>query len=94
MRNLDAPCLFLAGEPKLGIREFCFLMVNWKEVQKPIQRMTVPILIGLAQFILELHSSVTHLSKGTRRTASGTSVECLKLYGTNLDLTLPVAKIS
>lgn len=54
----------------------------------------MPIFIGLAQFILELHSSFTHLSEGTRRTALGTSVECLKLYGTNVNLTCPVAKIS
>lgn len=30
MRSLDAPHLFLAGEPKLGIWEFCFLTVNWE----------------------------------------------------------------
>lgn len=83
---------YLAGESKLEVREFCFVIVNWERNTDAIQRMTVPVLTGLAQLILELHSSVTHLSEGTGRTAWGTSDECLKFYGTNLYLSLSVAK--
>lgn len=55
----------------------------------------MPIVTGLVQVILELHSAFTHLSKGTGRTALGSSsVECLQLHGTGLDLSLPVAKTS
>lgn len=52
------------------------------------------ILTGLAQFLLELRSLLTHSRRRTGRTALGTSAECLKLHGTNLDITLFVAKIS
>lgn len=55
----------------------------------------MPIITGLVQVILELHSAFSHLSKGTGRTALGSSsVERLQLYGIGLDLSLPVVKTS
>lgn len=56
--------VILASERKLGIQEFCFLIVNW-ERSTEAHTEDDSILIGIAQFILQLHCSFTHLSKGT-----------------------------
>lgn len=56
--------VILASEHKVRMQEFCFLVVSWERSTEAHPE-DESVLIGIAQFILQLSCSFTHLTKGT-----------------------------